>query len=264
MLWFSMMVLLSIIKRSSASNAKFENHIYDSFTMRPKDTKKYYCPSPDPDATDCSGAYDDAVAAATVTDPTDSALWTEGVKTAATNAINIYIDKCLASRCFTGCPTLINVSTLATVPDLSAVAAACKPLTPIVGTAALTDANCPSDASNTEATCQTAYNDVVSAINVTTPASWVGTAIVTKIAAYVTACTKAACAATCRPVISGVNVGRQYTNLLLNLTEKCNPYPPAPAPPPEGDIGLMTFRHSLIMIFFLIASLFGFELITYV
>jgi hypothetical protein len=264
MVCFSLVLLLSVRKESGTSDVKFKNRKDGSFIVKPKATKLFYCPSPDPDpdATICSGAYTAAANAAAVA-ASNPALWDSEAITAATNAINTYIDKCPASRCFTGCPGIVNVSALTSPPDGSAVETACKP--PVVAeTTVIADDDCPTDASNTEATCQTAYNEVVTAINVTAPASWVAATIVTKIDAYVVACAKAACATTCRPVISGVNVARQYTNLLLNLTEKCNPYPPPPPPPPEGDIGFTTFPHSLVLIFSLIAFLLGFDLITYI
>jgi hypothetical protein len=223
-----------------------------SLGIRPRAVKTYPCPPASFDTDDCSDAYDDAGDAVT---PATGEDWTD-VKDAAQLAINAYIDECHTSSCQSDCSTLINGNSLATAitaTGLGVCAQKAVQNTPILGSTV-----CTTEASNTEETCKDAYDALVSASDA--KKTWVTDTILSSLAAYVTACTETACSAACKPEISGVNVALPYTNLLLNLNGKCNPYPPTPTP--EGDSAFMTIEHNL-NIFLILLSLIGIELITF-
>jgi hypothetical protein len=223
-----------------------------SLSIKPRAVKTYLCPPASFDTDDCSGAYDEAGDAVT---PAAGKEWAD-VKEAAQLAINAYIDECHTSSCQSDCSTLINGNSLAnaiTKAGLEVCAKKAEENTPILGSTV-----CTTEASDNEETCKDAYDALVAVSDA--KKTWVSATILSSLAAYVTACTKTACFAACKSEISGVNVALPYTNLLLSLNDKCNPYPPTPTP--EGDNAFMTIEHSL-NIFFILLSLIGIELITF-
>jgi hypothetical protein len=249
MVILSIVFILYIRKESNVRKG-----LNQSLLITPKVVKSYTCPPPNPDTDLCDNAYKAAVTSVDVTGTTWAAI------TVAVNAkIDDYVDKCFTSRCQEKCIDLLkdnDLSAAITAADLED----CEQPGPAV-TAELGTTICTTGATDNEETCKGAYEALISAVTPTAAKPWTGATIVSSVAAYVTACKKTACSNDCKPVISGANVALQYTNLLLNLNAKCDPYPPAP-PVSPGDSGVMTIERSLTIIFFFL-SLVGLELIAF-
>jgi hypothetical protein len=189
-----------------------------------KATKTYECPPLEPDATDCKAKYDLA-AAAVIKDPNYDS-------TAAITAVNNFIDACSATKCQTDCSAQASNAALDAVnPNF---ATPCLPAASddTVDISSL----CVDGAVNVENECEAAYTAVIKATSTSKVApivDWVPATIKTAIATFSTKCTKTACTATCKGVISAKNVLNEYTNLKTNFTRDCDPN--QPPPPPAGD-----------------------------
>jgi hypothetical protein len=211
-----------------------------------KATKTYECPPLEPDATDCQSKYDLAEAAVTKDPDYDPA--------AAITAVNNFIDACSSTKCQTGCSAQASNAALTTAN--SDFATPCLPATSDL-TADITSL-CVDGVVNVETECEAAYTAVIKATSTSKVApvvEWVPATIKTSIATFSAKCTKTACTATCKGVISAKNVLNEYTNLKTNFTRDCNPNPPQPPPAGDGDSHIF-INGKLCFILIFIASIF--------
>jgi hypothetical protein len=230
-------------------------HKHRSSVITAKNTLPYSCPSTDPDQTGCSEAY--AGLAATLTD----ANWLEtdltAAKSSATAALDLYVTKCNASRYKSGCPDVCNNKAITEKPA-NDYQTSCNPA-PAVNTNQVNESGCNANPSpsNNESTCNTAYQNVLAAINITGDGPWVAANVQSSINGYIVACAKTVCNASCTSVVSQKNVANRYTKLFTAFVENCTPVASTsttttpPSQPPQGSDGTIPLKTNLIILLLL-------------
>jgi hypothetical protein len=214
----------------------FVRNVFDKKTrvITAKATTKYDCPPLEPDSGTCTQKYGAA----------NTYLTTEAEYTSngAIAAVNAFIDACNASKCQAGCSELVSNVALAEYDAELGFADVCAAKTG-VPTDDITSL-CVEGVTNDEDECDGAYTAVITATTTSKVApavAWVPATVKAAIATFSSKCTKTACIAACKGVISARNVVNEFTNLKTNFTRDCNPNPPTPLPPAgDGDLHLFT------------------------